>query len=418
MNKTHLRTLVKLTVMVLIVLCAAPAVVSFADLTRVSESVNLREKPSTDAKVLKLVPMGFEVSVQGTGDVWTKVVFEGATGYIKSEFLEVVKGVAATKQDGGAGGSAASESGALRFGSEGDAVRELQTLMKEKGIYEGPVNGKFGPLTEEAVMKFQESKGLEVDGVVGSETLAKLSEKPPEPQSAHSGSYRLGDEGEAVRNIQTALTEKGFYKGPKNAKFGPLTEEAVKSFQSANGLEADGVVGKATLDLLNAKPKAAEQPAKIAAQSSSGASASGSASAPAPNGVELLDWSAAKNIFTIGVAASVYDVRTGIIYHVKSFSNGAHADVEPVTKDDTFLLLQTYGGKWSWDPRPVWVTINGHTIAASINGMPHGGGVNSANDMDGQICIHFKGSSTHNNNKAFSQLHQDAVIEAWNAARR
>lgn len=131
--------------------------------------------------------------------------------------------------------------------------------------------------------------------------------------------------------------------------------------------------------------------------------------------VELLDWSEVKGIFTTGVDAQIYDVRTGMTYYVRSFSNGQHADVEPVTKEDTAIMLQTYNGKWKWDPRPVWVTINGRTIAASINGMPHGGGVNNSNGMNGQVCLHFRGSTTHNGNKSFERDHQDAITEAWNA---
>lgn len=131
--------------------------------------------------------------------------------------------------------------------------------------------------------------------------------------------------------------------------------------------------------------------------------------------VELLPWSSAKQVFTIGVDASVYDVYTGKTYKVRSFSNGLHADVEPITKEDTAIMKQTYGGVWDWDPRPVLVTINGRTIAASINGMPHGGGVNNSNGMNGQVCIHFKGSSAHNGNASFTRLHQTALMEAYYA---
>ncbi len=141
----------------------------------------------------------------------------------------------------------------------------------------------------------------------------------------------------------------------------------------------------------------------------------GYAAALAENGVELTPWSEAKKIFTTYTPAQVYDVRTGAVYFVQSFSNGNHADVEPLTKEDTAILLQTYGGKWQWAPRPVWVTINGHTMAASINGMPHGGGVIDDNGMDGQICIHFLGSKTHNGNSSFAKRHQDGVMEAWAA---
>jgi peptidoglycan hydrolase-like protein with peptidoglycan-binding domain len=394
----------------------AAAAAASADYTRVSKSVNLRKSPSQDAKVLKLVPMGYEVAVQGKDGEWTKVVFEGTAGYVKSEYLEVIKSASASAPSagGGDGGSAsgAGSGGALKPGDEGDAVKELQGLLEKKGAYSGPKNGKFGPLTEAAVIKFQEQSGLEPDGVVGKATLEALRAEPPKAPDAQAAgkpsSYRQGDTGDGVKQIQTALIGKGFYKGPTNGRFGPLTEAAVKKFQAASGLEDDGIVGKATLDLLMSESK---PPAGAA--SAGGAAPSGQAAA---NGVELLDWATAKGIFTVGAIATVYDVRSQISYHVKSFSNGNHADVEPVTKEDTQLLKQTYGGAWSWDPRPVWVTVNGRTMAASTNGMPHASGVNSDNGMDGQICIHFKGSSTHNGNQAYSQLHQDAVMEAWAAA--
>lgn len=131
--------------------------------------------------------------------------------------------------------------------------------------------------------------------------------------------------------------------------------------------------------------------------------------------VELLPWSSAKQVFTIGVDVSVYDIYSGKTYKVRSFSNGLHADVEPITKEDTAIMKQTFGGVWQWDPRPVIVTINNRSIAASINGMPHGGGVNSANGMNGQVCIHFKGSAAHNGNSSFTRLHQAVLMDAYYA---
>jgi hypothetical protein len=263
-------------------------------------------------------------------------------------------------------------------------------------------------------MAFQESMGLEIDGVAGSETMKKLMEPPRKP-----GTLRFGDEGDDVVKLQNALKDKEFYRGPVNGKFGPLTEEAVKKFQHANGLEVDGIVGKATLDALNAPKKSAAQTQNTG--SASAADAAGTAGAKpaqiAPNGVELVEWTEVKKIFDIGKDTRIYDVRSGAVYYVRGFSNGNHADVEPITTDDTDIMKNTFGGVWSWTPRPVWVTINGRTIAGSINGMPHGGGVNNSNGMEGQICLHFRGSSAHNGNDAYTQLHQDVVTEAWNAAK-
>jgi len=478
-------------------------VVSYADYTRVSESVNLREKPTTESKTLKLVPMGYEVSVQDRGREWSQVIFEGTTGYVRSDFLEDINGPSPFKKEaanagsssgqgsaaasgggnasaggsgsgstggggsgsggaggggsGGAGGSAggsgsgsanagggastsgsasaggsgsagagakAQPDGALRFGSEGEDVKALQRLLTEKGVYEGPVNGKFGPLTEEALKIYQEAAGLEVDGVAGNETMKKLTEKP-----RPTGTFRNGDEGEDVRNLQKLLKDKGYYSGPLNGKFGPLTQEAVLNFQRANGLEEDGVAGKATMDLLKAPAKKAEK-SESAAKSGSDSQKTQTQKAQtqtqpaksqpkqiAPNGVELAEWKEVTNILKPGLTAQVYDVRTGVSYYIQSFSNGLHADVEPVTVQDTELLKKTFGGVWSWTPRPVWVAVSGRVFAASINGMPHAGGVNDSNGMNGQICLHFLGSSTHNGNKAYSQLHQDTVMESYKAAR-
>lgn len=50
--------------------------------------------------------------------------------------------------------------------------------------------------------------------------------------------------------IQTALRNAGFYSGNVDGKIGPNTEKAIKDFQKANNLEADGVIGAKTRSLL------------------------------------------------------------------------------------------------------------------------------------------------------------------------
>ena len=57
----------------------------------------------------------------------------------------------------------------LKLGSRGNEVRALQEKLNLKA------DGIFGPLTEEAVKDFQRSNGLEVDGIVGANTLSKLN---------------------------------------------------------------------------------------------------------------------------------------------------------------------------------------------------------------------------------------------------
>jgi len=129
----------------------------------------------------------------------------------------------------------------IATGSSGEFVKEVQQALKI------PVDGFFGPQTEQAVKDFQTAQGLQVDGVVGPLTRAKLfpSEKPEEGGWSWRGGGRRrwiaqGSLGEAVKEVQQAL------KVPVDGFFGPQTEQAVKDFQTAQGLQVDGVVGPRT----------------------------------------------------------------------------------------------------------------------------------------------------------------------------
>ena len=62
----------------------------------------------------------------------------------------------------------------LRRGSTGADVEYLQRRLNGIGFGSLVVDGIFGAATEEAVKKFQGQYGLTVDGVVGSQTWAKL----------------------------------------------------------------------------------------------------------------------------------------------------------------------------------------------------------------------------------------------------
>lgn len=62
----------------------------------------------------------------------------------------------------------------LKQGSSGPEVKKLQQELKDLGFDPNGVDGNFGPGTKAAVIAFQQSKGLQADGMVGSHTLAAL----------------------------------------------------------------------------------------------------------------------------------------------------------------------------------------------------------------------------------------------------
>ena len=62
---------------------------------------------------------------------------------------------------------------------KGPTVREIQRKLKEKKFTAGGIDGDFGPNTHAAVVSFQASRGLLVDGEVGATTARALGVKLP-----------------------------------------------------------------------------------------------------------------------------------------------------------------------------------------------------------------------------------------------
>ncbi len=132
---------------------------------------------------------------------------------------------------------------------------------------------------------------------------------------------------------------------------------------------------------------------------------------------EYLDWfEEVQYIFKKGETAIVTDVDTGKSFKVRRLYGGKHSDTEPLTAEDTKILKSLYGGKWSWDRRAIIVTVKDENnkerrIAASMNGMPHGGQSIKDNGMNGHFCIHFKNSRTHSGSRV-DPGHQKMVKKA------
>jgi peptidoglycan hydrolase-like protein with peptidoglycan-binding domain len=64
----------------------------------------------------------------------------------------------------------------LKPGDTGAQVKILQRALAALGFSPGKADGDYGPVTQTEVEKFQLSKGLAEDGVVGPKTLAALQQ--------------------------------------------------------------------------------------------------------------------------------------------------------------------------------------------------------------------------------------------------
>ena len=126
-------------------------------------------------------------------------------------------------------------------------VMALQYLLRNRGVFRDKIDGVFGAKTESAVRKFQRSKGLKADGIVGPQTWPLLLLK-----------LKKGDKGDAVRALQIALrgsfdsdSQNRFITQEVDGVFGTSTLKNLRAYQKDYGdLKVDGVAGGRTWDAL------------------------------------------------------------------------------------------------------------------------------------------------------------------------
>lgn len=129
------------------------------------------------------------------------------------------------------------------------AVRVLQRRLVAVGFSPGPIDGRYGPLTTQAVIRFQAAHGLQVDGIAGPHTDAALASAKPILQRG-AGYVRGGSA--PVRMLQRELAAAGYSPGARDGRYGPRTQRAVRRFQRAQHLRADGIAGPHTFQRLRA----------------------------------------------------------------------------------------------------------------------------------------------------------------------
>jgi peptidoglycan hydrolase-like protein with peptidoglycan-binding domain len=146
----------------------------------------------------------------------------------------------------------------LRLGSTGPYVRQLQEKLIYLGYLRGAADGIFGQSTLNAAKNFQYAHGLTPDGVIGAKTWTSLNYYGAGVPEGRSGetivvkpTIRRGDTGAYVQELQQKLISLGYLSGLVDGVFGAATASALRQFQSANGLSADGVAGANTWAVLD-----------------------------------------------------------------------------------------------------------------------------------------------------------------------
>jgi len=271
----------------------------------------------------------------------------------------------------------------LKEGMQGDDVTLLQNVLKTQGFFKEKPTGYYGPKTKEAVIALQKAKGLTPDGIAGRLTINYLTGNTVAKKPVSRGSA-------PERDIQEYIVKDGDSLWLIAQQFG-TTVDVLKTI---NNLASDELSIGQKLIIPAKKPHPESTP-------------------PAKEGYgEYADWwTDAQYAFPIGAEATVRDYDTGKTFKIKRSYGVNHADVEPLTADDTAVMKELYP-KWGWNTRAIIVEVGDRKIAASMSAMPHSiETIGEENDFNGHFDIHFLNSRSHNTNKVRPE-HQAMVRKA------
>jgi len=294
----------------------------------------------------------------------------------------------------------------------------LQKNLQTLGQF--PVNtkktGYFGSVTKAAVMKYQLQNKLKADGIVTPLLFQKINESVKKKLAAVKPVVKT------TATIAPAISASKVTTTPSAlALSSTLSAIALASTLSAISLESNTEPDTAALNSNTV-------PVTTTLDSVSRGSRTSF----------LSHWfDEARNLFTTGMDAQVYDVGTGKTFMINYSMNSAnHADCETKTAADTQIMLELWDGTFKSMPRPVILTINGQAFAASVAGKPHCGLDNlpflaklvagdaygdyvgrencdkiKGNLMNGHFDVHFYKSRNHYNNLE-DPAHQRNVLIA------
>jgi hypothetical protein len=196
--------------------------------------------------------------------------------------------------------------------------------------------------------------------------------------------------GTEVFRIQMRLRDLGYLNYRPTGMYRSMTQSAVVEFQKNNGLDSDGRLGEQTYDKLFSFD-AVRKPLSAGMVPTSGPSLEGSAPSPG----EAADWATVVNAaIPVDTTVTVTDYNTGKKFSLKRIGGTGHADVETVDSAATDTFLECFGGAFTWEKRPVLVTVGDKIYAASLFGHPDGEDKIADNKMEGHTCLYFMGSTS------------------------
>ncbi len=206
--------------------------------------------------------------------------------------------------------------------------------------------------------------------------------------------YVEGDSGGTVTRIQMRLRELGYLCYRPTGVYRAMTVKAVEAFQTRCGivghlLAVDGKMGPESMQKLfsiNAPrvriPDSVHMPRGPYADRL------------AVTGT-IVDWQTIKPLLIKGKAYTVTDCNTGDTFSLIFAGGENHAEMELYSEAHKEAFDKICGGEYNFLKRPIVISIDGRSVAASMQCWPHGTETKANNGMDGHVCVFFEGSVSH-----------------------
>lgn len=184
-----------------------------------------------------------------------------------------------------------------------DQIEQVQTILKEKKLYNGEADGKYNTPTRTGIKSFQKDNGLTQTGTLNRATLEKFGVELTENQKTipvlassfatektSTLSSNTGGTGglttgvtaskpaggpkrpapfranaDQIMAVQKLLKDGKMYDGEETGKLDPATRDGLKKYQEANGIKVTGTLNAVTLQKMGIALTDA-QTANVAAQ--------------------------------------------------------------------------------------------------------------------------------------------------------
>ena len=236
----------------------------------------------------------------------------------------------------------------------GEDIKAVQNKLNSLGYNCGTADGYYGNATKSAVISFQSAKGLTADGEVGPATWnALFSSSSTSTGSSYTRLLKVTSPlmyGEDIKAVQNKLNSLGHNCGTADGYYGNATKSAVVSFQSAKGIDTDGVVGPTTWNALSS-------------------SSSGSGTLPGgPIKVFIDAGHGDTDPGAVGNGLKEKNIVLNIATKLGALLNGREISIKYSRTNDTYLSLEDrarLANAWGAD---LFVSIHANSATSSVRG--------------------------------------------------